>query len=94
MKPLAVLNGIVLGSCFAISLGLFVVLFLYALNADYDYIREDIPALLAHALSFSAATLVSAVGFWGVLRERWWQWYAQAALLAALALLVYRYWPE
>lgn len=93
MRPLAVLNGIVLGSCFAISLGLFVVLFLYGLNADYDYIRKDIPALIGHAAWFTVAALVSAISFWSVVRERWWVWYAQAALVAALGLLVYRYWP-
>lgn len=93
MKPLAVLNGIVLGSCFAISLGLFVVLFLYGLNADYDYIRDDIPALIGHAIWFTGVALVSAASFWSVVRERWWVWYAQAALVAALGLLVYRYWP-
>lgn len=93
MRPLAVLNGIILGSCFAIALGLLVVSFLYALNAHHDYIRNDIPALLGHFGIFLALTLIAGAGFWALVRERWWVWYSQAALWAALAATVVHYWP-
>jgi len=94
MRPLAVLNGIILGSCFAIAAGLLVVAFLYALNAHYDYIRRDIPGLLGHFAIFFSLTVIAGTGFWGVLRERWWMWYSQAALWASLAAMVVYYWPE
>ncbi|MEA5444337.1 hypothetical protein VCB98_00710 [Gammaproteobacteria bacterium AB-CW1] len=94
MKPLAVLNGIIMGSSFAIWIGLVVVLFLYGLNAHYDYIREEIPNLVVHAVIFTGVTVVAALSFWGTVRERWWLWYGQAAMYAVLAAVVVYYWPE
>lgn len=94
MRPLAVLTGILLGSCFAISLGLLVVAFLYSLNMDYDYIRREIPRLLVHASIFCSLTAIAALTFWATLRERWWLWYSQALLWLGLGLMVYYYWPE
>lgn len=94
MKPLAVLNGIFLGSAFSIAVGLLVVVLLYTINIEYDYIREQIPDLLVHAAIFMTLTGVTAVGFYGVLRERWWQWYGQLTVFASLAAIVVHYWPE
>lgn len=94
MKPLAVLNGIFLGSSFSIFIGLVVVVFLYLVNIQADYIRDEIPELLRHSAIFFVFTLVTAVGFYGVLMERWWQWYGQLLVFASLVALVVHYWPE
>lgn len=94
MKPLAVLNGIFLGSSFSIFIGLVVVVFLYLVNIQADYIRDEIPALLGHTAIFFGFTVVTAVGFYGVLMERWWRWYGQLVVLACLVALVVHYWPE
>jgi len=94
MRPLAVLTGIILGSCFAIFLGLLVVVFLYWLNADYDYISRDIPRLLGHSAIFFTLALLAAAGLWSQLKYSAWRWYAQAALWAGLAATVVYYWPD
>ncbi|MDQ2068392.1 hypothetical protein [Natronospira bacteriovora] len=94
MRPLSVLTGIILGSCFAISIGLLVVTLLYFLNAQHDYIRQDIPALLGHGVIFLGLTVLAAAAFWGSIRERWWLWYSQALLWLALGLTVFHYWPD
>ncbi|MCP1726514.1 hypothetical protein J2T60_000479 [Natronospira proteinivora] len=94
MRPLAVLTGIILGSCFSIFVGLLVVVLLYWLNAEYDYISRDIPLLLGHSGIFFGLTLLAAAGLWSQVKDSAWRWYAQAALWAALAATVVYYWPD
>jgi hypothetical protein len=95
MQPLAVLNGIIFGSSVAIFLGLAVVLLLYGLNLDQaEWVRGEMVRLAVHAVLFGGLMAVSGLAFYAVLREFWWRWYAELALLAALAAVVMFYWPD
>lgn len=94
MRPAAILTGIILGSSAGIAISLTVVLFLYlVLAGENPEMRHEMPALVRNTLIFMGFTAVAAAAFYGTLLRRHWQWWAVAALLAAIAALTGYYWP-
>lgn len=94
VRPLTVLTGILLGSAFAISLGLAVVALLFFLLLDeYPRLETEVQPLLRSTALFVLLTALSAAGFVGVLKNTAWRWYAQAAMWLSLLGIGWYYWP-
>jgi len=95
MRPLAVLLGIITGSCVAIAVALSMtgIVFLFLPEYAAQVNAERGPLLLGIACSWG----ISAVGgasFFGELRTRPWRRIPQGLLLLVLAALAWRYWPK
>lgn len=94
MKPSVVLLGFVLGSVAAITFGLLgVVVVFVILGGDYPVMQGEFPFLLASLAAFAGLTALAALSFYGQLRERAWRRAAVGALLTALAVAGWFYWP-
>lgn len=96
MRPLAVLIGIVMGSACALCMGLLLtwitLLFLPADDAG-QLASEKAPLGLAIGI-FGTVMAVSAVSFYGQIRERAWRHAAHGVMVATLAGAVWAYWPK
>jgi hypothetical protein len=93
MRPLTVLTGIVLGSSAATTFGLGATLIIFlVLSGDYPQFREEMPLLGLYLAIFMSLTALAAVSFVGLVRERPWRRWAQAAMWGALGLLIALYW--
>lgn len=94
MRPLAIIVGIVLGSCVAITLGLAVVLLIYVvLGTDEPALRRELSPLGIALALFSVLTAVSALSFYGLLTDKRWRYLPCTALLVCLSLTGFYYWP-
>jgi hypothetical protein len=95
VRPLAVLLGIITGSCVAIAVALamtgIVFLFLPEYAAQVD--AERGPLLVGIGCSWALSAL-SGAALVGELRTLAWRRFPQSLLLVALAGLVWRYWPK
>ncbi|MEE8118730.1 MAG: hypothetical protein V3T39_04130 [Gammaproteobacteria bacterium] len=86
MRPLAVVNGVLLGSLSSIFLGLAVVVFIfYVLGTENPALRDELPALWISTLGFGALAAISAWAFVGQLKTTFWRWYAEVVLILALS---------
>ena len=96
MRPLAVLIGIVMGSAFALFAGLaltWITLLFVPKEEAAELFGEQNTLVLAIAI-FGAVSLISALSFYGQLRERRWRLVAHAATRASLGTAVWLYWPK
>ena len=94
MRPLAALNGILLGSVAAIAIGSAVTLLIVGLlSADHPRLEAEWRPLLKVTLLFALAAVAFAAAMVGHLRERRWRWLAQGAAVMALTMLVAAFWP-
>lgn len=88
MRPITVLNGILLGTTGAIAISLAVVVLLYLiLQGESPQIAEEIGPLSRATAMFWAAGLACAASFYGHLTERAWRWWAQLGALVVLVLV-------
>lgn len=95
MRPLTIITGVVLGSAFSITLGLAVVIVIfYFTGLDEPRIADEFDPLIGSVGLFFVLTAISAASFVGLVKERFWRWYAQAAMWVALLLIVRYYWPS
>lgn len=86
MRPMTMLNGVLLASSFAISMGLIVVwLISLLLQSSHPELGDNFGVLTRSAAAFAGLTVVAAVAFGGQLRLKPWRWWAQAALVLGLA---------
>ncbi|MBP9591104.1 MAG: hypothetical protein KBE42_03490 [Steroidobacteraceae bacterium] len=93
MRPLTVLTGIVLGSAASTTFALAATLVVFLILAgEQPQFRAELPLLGAYLGIFSALTALAALGFIGVLRNRPWRRWAQAAMWGALVSLAALYW--
>lgn len=86
MRPLAVLNGIILGCSASIMIGLAVTLFIYWVLLD-DYpqrLSGELGPLIRYTSLFVAVTALASAGFVGQILDKRWKWIAEIALLAGL----------
>ncbi|MCG8435927.1 MAG: hypothetical protein MJA83_18055 [Gammaproteobacteria bacterium] len=94
MRPLAVINGIILGTCSAIFIGLAVTVFIfYVLGNEDPALASEIPALQKSTLIFLGMTCVSTASFIGQLKSASWRWYAQATVIVGIAAVGWFYVP-
>lgn len=94
MRPLAILNGIILGSSVAIALGLGVTVFIfYLLIPEHPEMKTEFGSLLNSTGIFMTVSAVAALAFAGQVMDKRWKWIAEAGLVLALAVTVLYYLP-
>ena len=94
MRPSVMLTGFLLGSSAAICFGLFGVAVVFlALGPEHPELRAEAGPLLGHLWRFGALTVLAAVSFYGLLRQRPWRRLSVAALVVALVGLALAYIP-
>jgi Na+-driven multidrug efflux pump len=95
LRPLTIINGILLGSAASIAVGLCVVLLLFFLLIDeYPRLADEFPSLVASALIFLALTAVSAFSFVGLIKQWRSRWLGQTAMWLGLVMVVFYYLPD
>jgi hypothetical protein len=94
LRPLAVVNGIVLGCCLSISVSLAAVLFVYLLlGDDYPRLQAEFRPLLASMLIFLGMTVISGASFYTLLTKRKIRTALQIAMWAGLLATTWYYIP-
>lgn len=94
MRPITVLNGIIMGSCGSIFLGVAVTLVIFLfLGPDEPRLQRELGPLTLYAGMFAVLTALSAWAFLGQLLLKRWRWWAQGVLLAAIAGAVFYLLP-
>ena len=87
MRPITVLNGILLGTTGAIAICLAVVVLLFLiLQGETPQLAEEIGPLSRLAAVFWVAGATSAASFYGHLTLKPWRWWAQLAALVVVVL--------
>ncbi len=95
MQPLVALLGILMGSSVALLAGLVMTLSVFLLLPEFHERLEGEYQPLLQAIAWAVLlTAVSVAAFWGQLRLRPWRMYAQLALVAAVLLVGWHYWPS
>ena len=94
MRPLTVINGIVLGSCLSIAVSLLAVMIVYiVLGDDYPRLQQEFAPLRASTLIFFGMTVISAASFYSMLTNRKSALVLQLAMWAGLLATAWYYWP-
>lgn len=94
MRPLTVFNGFLLGSSLSVAVSLAMVLVVFlVVGPDQPRIRGEIQPLVSSLLIFLAMTALAGLSFYTLATGSRWRWFAQAAVLAALAGTTWYYWP-
>jgi hypothetical protein len=94
LRPLAVINGIVLGCCLSISVSLAAVMFVYLLLGDeYPRLQAEFRPLLASMLIFLGMTVISGASFYTLLTKRKIRTALQIAMWAGLLATTWYYIP-
>jgi len=94
MRPLAVVNGIVLGSCASIAVSLLAVMVVYIILGDeYPRVQDEFGPLLASTLIFFSMTVISAASFYSLLVNHKTALYLQAVMLLGLLATGWYFWP-
>lgn len=94
MRPITVLNGIVMGSCGSILLGISVTLLIFLiLGPENPSLQRELQPLSIYAGIFLGLTAVSAWAFVGQLLLKSWRWWAETAMLVAIGGAVYYLLP-
>jgi hypothetical protein len=95
MRPLAVINGVVLGSCLSIAVSLSAVMIVYAFLADdYPRLQSEFGPLFASMLIFTGMTVLSGASFYTLLTNRRARLVLQLAMWVGLAATTWYYWPK
>ena len=95
MRPLTVLNAIILGSAAAITFGLTAVLLIYLiLRGRHPELANEFGPLLRSSGQFAMLTIVSAVSFVAMLKTLPWRWIAQTAMWFTVLAIGILYWPR
>ena len=92
MRPLAVINGVVLGSCVSIAVSLAAVMFVYLLVGDESpRVQAEFRPLLASMLIFLGMTAISGASFYTQLTKRKTRTGLQIAMWAGLLATAWYY---
>jgi hypothetical protein len=94
MRPLLVINGIVLGSCLSIALSLAMVLVVFLIIADeYPRVESELRPLALSMVIFVGMTTISAGSFYTLAKDHRYKRPGQFLLLAGLSATLWYYWP-
>ena len=94
MRPIAVLNLIILGSCFAITVCLAAVSIVVLLLGDeYPQRNYELYALLQSLLVFLGMTLISAASFYANAKNHGLRHVAQVVMWLSLAATIWYFLP-
>lgn len=95
MRPMTMLNGVLLGTAAAIALGSAVTLFIVAvLASESARLQAEQRPLLVTTVLFAVLTALCAAAFIGHLRERAWRWAAQFGVMLGIVAVVAFFWPR
>jgi hypothetical protein len=95
MRPLVVLLGIVMGSTVSIAAALLLTGLVFLLLPEYgERLADEKRPLLAACLISVFLAAVAATSFYGELRTRSWRYPVHGALVLALTLVLWTYWPK
>jgi hypothetical protein len=95
MRPLTVVNAIILGSAAAITFGLTAVLVIYLiLRGRHPELASEFGPLVRSSLQFAVLTIVSAASFVAMLKTLRWRWIAQTAMWFTVLAIGLLYWPR
>ena len=94
MRPLTVITGILLGSCFSIALSLAMVLIVFlVLGDEYPRLQHEFRPLLGSMLVFMGMTVLTAGSFYSLLKMTHWRIWSQGLMWIGFAGTVWYYWP-
>ena len=94
MRPLTAITGIVLGSCFAISVSLAAVFFIYLVLGDqYPRVQQETRPLAISLVLFVGMTAISGGSFYTQATKHRAAGSLQFLMWAGLAGLGCYYWP-
>lgn len=94
MRPLTVINLIILGSCFAITFSLSAVLVVVlVLGDEYPRLQAEFDSLLDSLLIFLGMTAISAASFYGLVKSHRLRFWGQAVMWLGLFATGWFYWP-
>lgn len=95
MQPLAALFGIVMGSSVALLAGLIMTSLVFLLLPEYhDRLSGEFRPLLQAIAWAVLLSATSVAAFLGQIKEKRWRTPAALALVAAILLTGWNYWPE
>ncbi|MEM1263578.1 MAG: hypothetical protein AAGH76_14340 [Pseudomonadota bacterium] len=95
MRPITVINGIVLGSAFSIAFGLSVVGIIFLIiGTDTEFVADEIGDLGGSIVWFSVLTAVAALSFVASLKRWRWGWAYQLAMWLAVFVVGRAFWPS
>ena len=95
MRPLTIVNGILMGTFVAIAIGLAVVSFLYFWHGDTyaDQLASEQQPLAVSTGLFTLGAGISVLAFYGQLKRTWWRWWAEGALVLHIAAVAAYFIP-
>lgn len=94
MRPLMVINGILLGSCLSIAVSLAMVLIVFVIiGDDYPRVQHEFKPLLISLFIFLGMTTISAASFYALLTGHGKRRSLQALMWLGLAATGWYYWP-
>lgn len=94
MRPLTAINGILLGSCVAITVSLAAVLVVFlVLGDDYPRLQAEFDALVASVFIFLGMTAISGASFYTLLINHKARFVAQAVLWGGVVATTLYYLP-
>jgi len=94
MRPMSVINLIVLGTCFAVTFSLAAVLVVvFVLGDEYPRLARESDALVESLLIFLGMTAISGASFYLLVKSHPARYWLQAAMWLGLAGTGWYYWP-
>jgi TctA family transporter len=94
MRPLVAITLIVLGSCFAIMVSLAAVLIVVlVLGDEYPRLQREFDPLLSSFAIFVVMTSISALSFFGLLKNHVARYWGQVLMWSGLLITGWYYWP-
>lgn len=94
MRPMMVINGILLGSCLSIAVSLGLVLIVFLVIADeYPRVQHEFRPLVTSMSIFFGMTIISAMSFYSLTINHPKRLWGQGLMWAGLTLTAWYYWP-
>lgn len=94
MRPLMVINGVLLGTLFSIFVSLLLVLIVFlVIGQDHPRVQSELRPLTFSMLIFFGMTTISAGSFYSIAVNHRYRYWSQAVLLAGLTATGFYYWP-
>lgn len=94
MRPITVLNGIIMGSCGSIFIGTAVTLVIFLIiGPENPSLKRELGPLTLYVAIFAGLTALSVLAFVGQLLVKPWRWWSQAAMLVAVTGVVFYLLP-